>query len=71
MSYFYTYVDPSELSPSFSPDLRIKEDGVKDGTETRGLVPENDPPNYYSGEYTAESDVDSSLPPTTSQKTKP
>ena len=61
MSYFYKYVDPSLLSPSFTAtDLRVDQDGLKNGRENRPLVREREspPPPYYGDDTMATSDVD-------------
>ena len=67
MSYFYKYVDPNLLSPSFTADLRIHQNDPKDGKETRSLMGEKDsPPPYYSSDV-ADSDVDTAPLPTYTQ----
>lgn len=61
MSYFYKYVDPSLLSPSFTAtDLRTDQDSPKDGRENRALMKEREspPPPYYGDDTMATSDVD-------------
>ena len=65
MSYFYKYVDPNLLSPSFTSDLRVDQDVPKDGRENRSLMREREspPPPYYGDDMMATSDVDDTSQP--------
>lgn len=66
MSYFYKYVDPSTLSPSFTKDLTVDEEGgggggMGESSETKSLVPEKEPTPFYNSDHVIESDVDTFL----------